>query len=204
MASKSKPHSASKEASASNGKGKVHFGIDDPGSPRRASKKHVEVVVDDDELAAMRLKSVCRHITHVQSSCSLLGERLIAAGERQTGHKLIANGFIHDNSKFRGIEWLYLHDDVLETNPVMFTAAMIQHVHGNPHHPEYWDGIENMPRLYLAEFVCDTHARASEFGTNIRDWMKEDAAKKFGFAVQGKVYKNVKGLLDLLLDSPFK
>jgi hypothetical protein len=155
------------------------------------------------EVAEMRLKAVVRHITHVQQSCTLLGERLIDRGERGMGHKLIANGFIHDNSKFHGIEFLYLHDDVKEIEPKMFQAALLQHIRNNPHHPEYWDGIENVPRLYMAEMVCDWHARSSEFGTDLRGFIKEIATKKFEFAVQGKVYKEIKGFVDLLLDNAF-
>jgi hypothetical protein len=149
-----------------------------------------------------RLKAVVRHITHVQQSCTLLGERLILAGDRM-GHKLIANGFIHDNSKFHGIEWLYLHDDVKDFEPQMFMAALTQHVRNNMHHPEYWDGIENMPSLYMAEMVCDWHARSSEFGTDLRSFIKDVATKKFDFKVSGKVYKEIKKFVDMLLDTAF-
>ena len=34
--------------------------------------------------------------------------------------------------------------------------------------------------------------------------IKLDATKKFKFTVQGKVYKDIKGLLDILLDAEFK
>ena len=171
---------------------------------RKPPKKIKLDLTEESMLQEHRLKTVTRHITHVQQSCTLLGERLIHSGDVELGHKLIANGFIHDNSKFHGIEWMYLHDDIKETNLDLFKAALLNHVHNNPHHPEYWGGIENMPKVYLAEFVCDTHARATEFGTNIRDWIKETATKKFGFVVQGKVYKEVKYFLDLLLETPFR
>ena len=55
----------------------------------------------------------------------------------------------------------------------------------------------------IAEFVCDIHARASEFGTDVRDWVKGSAARRFGFTVQSRVYKDVKYFLDLLLQNPF-
>ena len=150
-----------------------------------------------------RLKAVVRHITHVQQSCTLLGERLIANGEIAVGHNLIANGFIHDNSKLRGAEWLYLHDEVKEHSPKLFHAALQQHIHTNQHHPEYWGDIEKMPKIYLAEMVCDWHARSSEFGTGLREFIKESATKRFDFKVQGKIYKGIKGLVDILLDPAF-
>lgn len=156
-----------------------------------------------DEIKELRLKNIVRHITHVQQSCTLLGERLIASGDKEIGHKLIANGFIHDNSKFHGIEWLYLHDDLKVCEPEMFQMALHQHQTRNPHHPEYWDGIENMPRVYLAEMVCDWHARGHEFGTDLRAFIKNHATKKFNFTLQGKVYKEIKGFVDMLLDPAF-
>lgn len=155
------------------------------------------------EIKEARLKAIVRHITHVQQSCTLLGERLISSGEEQIGHKLIAHGFIHDNSKFHGIEWKYLHEDIKTYAPEMFQMALVQHVTSNMHHPEYWDGIENMPRVYLAEMVCDWHARGSEFGTDLRDFIKSHATKRFGFTLQGRVYRDIKNLVDLLLDPSF-
>ena len=166
-----------------------------------SAAEHAAVLQAD--LEEKRRKSLLRHKTHVQSSCEFLGEQLIGEGEEGVGHKLIANGWVHDNSKFHGIEWLYLYDDIKEINPEMFKLAILQHTQNNPHHPEYWNGIANMPRVYLAEFVCDIHARASEFGTDVRDWIKSSAAKKFDFTVQSKVYKDVKYFLDLLLATPF-
>ncbi len=162
-----------------------------------------KAIVEQHILHDQRIRALVRHITHVQQSCALLGERLIAKGDRDIGHKLIANGFIHDNSKFLGIEWLYLHDDVMVSQPELFKAALIQHTSQNPHHPEYWGDIEQMPRVYLAEMVCDWHARSGEFGSDLRTFIKERATKKFSFSTSGRVYKEIKPLVDLLLDSTF-
>jgi len=156
------------------------------------------------ELENKRLKVLIRHKTNVQQSCLILGEQLIASGEKSFGRRLIANGFTHDHSKFEGVEWQYLHEDVKLDNPDMFKMALLQHTHNNPHHPEYWEGIKNMPPIYLAEFVCDIHARGSEFGTNVREWVKTVAAERYDFTLHSKVYKDVKQFLDLLLGDPFK
>jgi len=166
-----------------------------------SAAEHASVLQAD--LEEKRRKNLLRHKVHVQQSCELLGNQLIVEGEKEVGHAMIANGWVHDNSKFYGVEWLCLYDDVKETNLEMFQLALLQHTQNNPHHPEYWNGIANMPRLYLAEFVCDIHARASEFGTDVRDWVKSSAAKRFDFTVQSRVYKDVKYFLDLLLKTPF-
>lgn len=153
------------------------------------------------------LQVVQRHISHVQQSCLILGERLIEIDDVADGYQLIANAQIHDNSKMQpGVEWKYLRgDDSKEKHPELFASAHLQHVSTNPHHPEFWpNGITDMPPVYVAEMVCDWHARATEFGSCIRDWVKNKATKRFGFTVQSHTYKLIKKYLDLLLDTPFK
>ena len=145
--------------------------------------------------------NVLRHIKNVQEAAKLLGERLIDRGEKDLGRILIANSMIHDNSKFFGIEWEYMSAE--ETNKEKLQLAVLQHVTTNPHHPEYWGDIKDMPRIYLAEMVCDWHARSVEFGTDLRDWIKNAALEKYGITTQTKVYKTIKEFVDLLLDNPF-
>jgi hypothetical protein len=156
---------------------------------------------------SIRLSNLLRHIDHVRSDCLLLGTRLIEGGEEELGLKLIANGQIHDNSKFSGIEWLYLNDTEFprvdpDPNREMFLAALQQHVTTNPHHPEFWGskGISDMPRLYLAELVADWHSRSSEQGTSLLDWVKDRATQRFKFSTSSRVYKELKELVLTLLD----
>ena len=104
-----------------------------------------------------RIDGLMRHIDHVRNNCVVLGERLISNGN-PIGRILIANGFIHDNSKFYGIEWEYLTDRTQD--PELMKAAVKQHNTTNPHHPEYWGSISAMPSIYMAEMVCDWAARA--------------------------------------------
>jgi hypothetical protein len=151
-----------------------------------------------------RLDILLRHVNNVREDCQVLGERLIEKGEEELGRKLIANGLIHDYSKFGGIEWEHLHGDVKDSSPEAFKLAAHQHITTNQHHPECWSGIENMPRLYLGEMVCDLHARSSEFGNDLREWVKDVATKKYGFTPQGRVYKEMKEFIDLLLEPNFK
>jgi|15BtaG_2_1085339.scaffolds.fasta_scaffold00359_19 hypothetical protein len=152
------------------------------------------------------LQLVLRHIDNVQQSCLILGYKMIEAGDQKDGLQLIANSQIHDNSKLRpGIEWQYLRDGFNEKHSELFKAAHLQHVSTNPHHPEYWpNGIKDMPPVYIAEMVCDWKARSSEFGTDLRGYVKDTATKRFGFTVQSAQYKLIKKYLDLLLGTPFK
>jgi len=159
------------------------------------------------ELYSERLEILRRHIDHVQESSWIVAERLIKRAEkndRALAHELVTNVQVHDHSKFTGIEWLYLHDDVKEKEPELFKVAWLQHVSTNTHHPEYWHGIDNMPDVFLAEMVADWKARSNELGTDLRSWIKESATKKFKFPATGKVYKKIKIFVDLMLDKPFK
>lgn len=156
------------------------------------------------QISEARLRSVLRHIEHVKDSCLLLAEKLREAGEPDIAIKLIANGLIHDNSKLRGIEWLYLHEDVKLKCPENFKKAYYHHVTTNPHHPEYWDGIEKMPRQYLAEMVCDWYARSYEFGTDLVDWIKAKALARFNFGVADKVYEDIEEFINLMLQRKFE
>ena len=152
-----------------------------------------------------RLDTIQRHIHNVQENCEILSGKLYENDEKDLARILIANAQIHDNSKLKGIEWKYLHDDVKIDKPELFQAALESHWSNNEHHPEYWhDGILRMPRVYLAEWVCDIKARSNEFGTDMRDFIKTVATKRYKFTVQTKVYKEIKELVDLLLDAPFK
>lgn len=153
--------------------------------------KSVEQKIDD----------IIRHIDHVKDNCLLLGERLVNLGKKDMGRLLIANGFIHDNSKFYGVEWDYLNDQT--GSEELLQIAVSQHNRTNPHHPEYWGGIEAMPSLYVAEMVCDWKARANEFGTSLQDWIEDGAAKKFEYHVDSEVYRKIIYYSNILCDKPF-
>lgn len=146
-------------------------------------------------------QSIIRHITLVRDACILLGERLIDQGEKELGLQLIANGMVHDNSKFYGVEWKYLRvgmEDCIE-----FKCALEQHHARNPHHPEYWQDIKEMSRLHTAEMVCDLFARSTEFGTDLRAFIKEKFLPRYDISINGKSYKTIKEFVDLLLERPF-
>ena len=53
------------------------------------------------------IRTLVRHIKNVQDECSLLAERLLEQGKQELAVNLIANSMLHDNSKFRGVEWAF-------------------------------------------------------------------------------------------------
>jgi hypothetical protein len=145
-----------------------------------------------------KIELVFNHIQNVQRGCYKLGLKLMKRGEIELGRNLIANGQIHDNSKFKGIEFAHLfHSDPL------LSEVIKHHQSVNPHHPEYWGSIHDMPKVYVAEMVCDWYARSTEFGTGIREWIDNKATQKFSFSPEDPVYKTIQEMLALLLEPSF-
>ena len=146
----------------------------------------------------LHIKSILNHIQNVQRNCYKLGFALIENGD-ETGLMLIANGQIHDNSKFKGFEFQYL-----KPSSVLLKEAVTHHASTNPHHPEYLGHISKMPDVYLAEMVCDCAARSQEFETSVRDWFACDAKQKFEFNDNDDVDQKIQLYLNLLLTPAFK
>lgn len=146
-----------------------------------------------------KIEVVLDHIQNVQRNCYKLGLRLIKNGEFELGRNLIANGQIHDNSKFKGIEF----DHLFFGDPILADVVK-HHSSTNPHHPEYWGKIQAMPEVYIAEMVCDCQARSSEFGSDVRKWFAEDATVKYGFNMDDEVGAKITKYLNMLLSKPFK
>ena len=149
------------------------------------------------------IDDLVRHIDRVREVCLLLGKRLMAGGRQHFGRLLIAHGYVHDASKFYGIEWDYLHAgrDVLEEK---MTLAIEHHRHTNPHHPEHWGGIDNMPEIYVAEMVCDWFARSQEFGTDLRQWIRQTAVPRYGIDPASQVGRWIEDFVELLLAKPYR
>jgi Family of unknown function (DUF5662) len=148
--------------------------------------------------ALEKVELVLAHIQNVQRYTQKLGLKLIKRGDVELGRNLIANGLQHDRSKFTGIEFDHLfYGDPLLQDVVKHHSAT------NTHHPEHWGGIKLMPRLFIAEMVCDWHSRSTEFGGSTHDWIVQTATKKYDFALEDEVYKTIMEFLELLLERSF-
>jgi hypothetical protein len=149
------------------------------------------------------LDNLIRHINLVRDACILLGKRYIAQGKKDFGRLLIRRGFIHDASKFEGIEWDFLHCGP-DVNPTDLQLAIKQHTRTNSHHPEHSGGIENMSPLDLAEMCCDWYARAQEFGTDLRHWVTSEAVSRFNIDLKSEQWTFIQECLSLLVQDSFK
>lgn len=149
------------------------------------------------------LNNLIRHITLVRNACVLLGQRLMARGEQVFGLQLIARGHVHDQSKFAGIEWRFLHAGP-DTPKVELGLAVEQHTATNSHHPEFHpNGVEGMPDLDIAEMVCDWYGRSQEFGTDLRQWIREKAMPKYGIKPDSAAHQLITRFVGLLLQDSF-
>lgn len=168
---------------------------------KKKSKKYIDDVLG-------KITRLTRHIRNVEDNCVLLGTKLIERGDVELGHQLIANGMVHDASKFSGIEFENLSSIEPckeETSKLKLKMAIHQHRKTNPHHVEYWSGgIWDMPDVYLAEMVCDLKARSEEFGTSLRDYIDGEGIKQWGIDKCDEVYKKIDGFVKLLCDTPFQ
>ena len=149
---------------------------------------------------AEKLDRLTRHMDYVRLNCEIIGRKLMAQSKVKEGLSLIANGYTHDNSKLFGIEWDFM-DPTCEDHKGL-ELAVDQHRRTNPHHPEYWAGIENMPDLYLAEMVADWKARSTEFGKCLMTWIGEDATKRYKFKEFDDTWNRIVVFVDMVCDKP--
>jgi len=134
-------------------------------------------------------------ITHKQlvlKYTTILGKHFLAEGNA-IGIRLIANGYIHDIEKFLPLSIKYFskpgEDCRLVSN---------RHYEKTQHHPEYWEGIQNMPELFLAEMVCDWMARSMEYKDDIFKWMEGPALKRYNFTKDDEVYNSIIKFINII------
>lgn len=149
-----------------------------------------------------KIESIFKHIRNVQDNAFILGKKLISRGEVILGKMLIVNSLQHDLSKFYGIEWDDLSTE--QKDKGRLSTAVTNHNRTNPHHPEYWGSIQQVPKIYLMEMVCDWKSRSEEFGTDIRQWINEKATKRFNFTREDAIYNQIMEYLDLICERPFE
>lgn len=149
------------------------------------------------------LQKVLRHISKVTDNCNVMAQKLIELDQLPLAKELISLGQIHDNSKLsNATEWLYLRDEYSGSKE--FQLALESHWSNNPHHPEHWlNGISDMSLPHIGEMVADWKARSEEFGTDLKDWVKNSACEKYCISLQGKKWKEIKMFLNLILEKPF-
>lgn len=156
------------------------------------------------QLLAHRLNALVRHVGHVRENCLQLSQYFLDNDEPELAVEIIARGLRHDQSKFSGLEWQYLHTDVKDSFPALFQDALASHWFLNDHHPEHWKlGVKAMPRVVLAEMAADWVARGQEFGSDVLDFIHNTACPRYGITQDSPVYEQIFEFLGVLLERKF-
>lgn len=97
----------------------------------------------------------------------------------------------HDQSKFQPIEfnayrriWFPTESEIEQMKQLKeiynkvkddFDLAWVHHYSVNPHHPEFWvrpTGVEPMPKIFIAEMLCDWAAMSMQFNSSTEKWYR--------------------------------
>lgn len=152
----------------------------------------ISIVTDEEHII-----SLVRHIRNVQDAGRYLGMKLINQDEKQLGNWLIQACFTHDNSKFSGIEWRYIRSDK-GGNKKEFYKSLERHRKSNAHHPEFWEDVNKMSEVSIAEMVCDWYARSCEQGTDFLEWIEKQCLEEF--PINKDTHKKIKRFAYMLLE----
>lgn len=170
--------------------------------------KRTDRIRKEGELVLRKIREIIKHIRNVQDNALILGEKLIESGEVELGKHLIANSFLHDVSKFHGIEFEFMAPGEKyeeENAKLKLKLAIHNHRITNSHHPEAWSGgITDMPNVFLAEMVCDLKARSEEFGTCLMDYIDNVGLKRWDITKESECYKKIVRFVNLLCPKPFE
>jgi len=148
-----------------------------------------------------KIDKLITHIQAVQNNAIILGKKLIEKGDVGFGKMLIVNSLSHDASKFFGLEYENLHKDAEKED---LKDAIFQHQSTNTHHVEFWQSHDKVPDIFIAEFCCDTLARAQELASDYLDWLTNEANKRYNCTNKSQFYKKVVKYYNLIIDNPFK
>lgn len=138
---------------------------------------------------AEKFTTVLRHIRRVEENCNIIALKFLDTNV-DFACQLVRRGRMHDVTKFDGFEWQHLW-----SWDEQFPIALRIHRNKNRHHAEYHDDITKMSDLDVAEMVCDCAARATEFGTSIREWFNKPEYEP--------IKPRIDYFLSLLLRDPF-
>jgi hypothetical protein len=115
--------------------------------------------------------------------------------KRKDKRELIIHAFTHDLSKFRPSEFIpyaryfYGSGIVDYTARENFEKAWKLHYERNKHHPEHYQGIEDMPLKYIRQMVCDLKAMSLKFGGTaqeyyMKNYFKWDITRQTRFSLE--------------------
>lgn len=154
--------------------------------------------------AEQHLEDLIAHVERVRANALLLAKHWIKNGRSKDARVLLAKAHVHDASKWAGIEFEMMHRGP-DANGQKLLDAIAQHQSTNDHHPEFWGGLSRMPEVCVAEMVCDWLARSQEFATDLRVYVRTQAAERYNFLYEGSKdrVRWIWEFIDILLPEKF-
>lgn len=165
-------------------------------------EKELEKLEESIEITLKKVEIVTRHKQKVIENCEIIGKKLIESGEILLGVRLISNSYIHDNPKLDSpLQFTFLFQT---DNKEMLKLAIGEHSATCDHHAAYYEDINSIPPVKIAEIVADLSARSAEQGTSLKDYLEETYYPKYNIKQNSKFDKNIKKFVNLLLEEKFK
>ena len=145
-----------------------------------------------------RLEKIWSHIKNVQNNCYKLSRELVKEDRVDLARKLLQRAGRHDSSKFTDLEYYGMYSD----DKLIKEIAINHHRNVNEHHLDYHSSPLDMDDLDLAEMACDLKARSSEFGTDIKEYVRSFCESR-NISVNTKFYKSIVKFLNMILEEKF-
>jgi len=145
-----------------------------------------------------RCSKIFDHIQNVQEFCFKLAVELIKDSQQRLARQLLKRALSHDLSKFSDLEYygMYSEDKAIKD------LAINNHRSLNPHHIDYHVNLLDMQEVDLAEMACDLRARSVEFGSSVKDYVK-DFIEFRKISPNSKFYKSVTKYLNMIIEDKF-
>ena len=157
-----------------------------------------------------------RHVRLVQTAMGVLAKERLWSLQAQ--RQLIRRARRHDQSKFlpeelKGYIWLTEYFRCQKVGkefdePVWYEMvtdeAWEHHQKANRHHPEFYEDVNDMEALDLAEMVADWWAMAVELGGTARVWARKTVGERWDFnsVLVDDIYKFIEILEEYEEDLP--
>lgn len=131
------------------------------------------------------------HKGYVTKSCKKLANYLMSKDIENHAMALMERAKVHDNSKITCEDELRALSGIIEDKSCLrdassrlsqlkLDAIKLHHKH-NAHHPEHFKNCEDMTKLDIMEMCCDWHARSTQYGTDLIEFVKIRQEDRFHF-----------------------
>ena len=129
------------------------------------------------------------HKKYFMESAMRMSKVLLEENKEELAIELLKRAAYHDNSKFDKDEMCSLSaisckKALIDPNINMdqHTQQILEHHwRKNRHHPEHFKDVRDMKEIDILEMVCDWHARSTQYGTDLLEFVEVRQENRFHF-----------------------